>query len=550
MVSVSRNAPCPCGSGKKYKYCCLERDRAEEAQRIQERQKARAQALAQEAERLRVAVEQAEGRALDQRLARLQRLLAEAEGKPGTTLSDELEAAIRTLHAHRVECEAVLRDPLQAAEQAQQFFAGEDFAPLRFTAADVQRAFAAVGTPSMATRDKEQDTALLKRALLYLADEGYRRRATYHLLMLLPCYVSAGRYVDACLIEINALQTLDEPQAASPFLGAMFRAGLEAWASMPDQIEGEPQIPEAVACRPSRLSLAGMLAWARRRLASPAEPDRPAGQMEGVHATRDLTEADVQRYGEDIAILLRRDDAQSLYLTFEEVEPWAHDLVARLAPLKAEMEQAQAGGGETGEATEKVREVFDRVVDEMAAALLDEPRRQRLAAEMEAYCRRLAEAGDETSARAAEMALRLLRHTDKPEESHLLRTLCYCSLRACLLHLQEQSAREESQPSRPPANQPTGYDKARVAQAKPLAAAIESLGLPIIRFRKLNGILNALIMQIEDGGDNLEVNLLLLEALRAAIRHQVGEQEGAAALQAVDDFAQAEAERWGVGRKS
>jgi hypothetical protein len=30
MTKTGRNAPCPCGSGKKYKKCCLEKDRAEE----------------------------------------------------------------------------------------------------------------------------------------------------------------------------------------------------------------------------------------------------------------------------------------------------------------------------------------------------------------------------------------------------------------------------------------------------------------------------------------------------------------------------------------
>ena len=27
---IARNAPCPCGSGKKYKHCCLERDEEHE----------------------------------------------------------------------------------------------------------------------------------------------------------------------------------------------------------------------------------------------------------------------------------------------------------------------------------------------------------------------------------------------------------------------------------------------------------------------------------------------------------------------------------------
>ncbi|MBO5364906.1 MAG: SEC-C domain-containing protein, partial [Clostridia bacterium] len=25
-VTIGRNDPCPCGSGKKYKHCCMERD--------------------------------------------------------------------------------------------------------------------------------------------------------------------------------------------------------------------------------------------------------------------------------------------------------------------------------------------------------------------------------------------------------------------------------------------------------------------------------------------------------------------------------------------
>ncbi len=29
MTKISRNAPCPCGSGKKYKKCCLQNNEAE-----------------------------------------------------------------------------------------------------------------------------------------------------------------------------------------------------------------------------------------------------------------------------------------------------------------------------------------------------------------------------------------------------------------------------------------------------------------------------------------------------------------------------------------
>jgi tetratricopeptide (TPR) repeat protein len=93
-------------------------------------------------------------------------------------------------------------------------------------------------------------------------------------------------------------------------------------------------------------------------------------------------------------------------------------------------------------------------------------------------------------------------------------------------------------------NQPTRYDRARVARLKPIRAEIEKLGLPLIRLRKLNAIQGALEVQVEDGGDSPEVNRLLLDALRAGIAHQVGEGQARSALRAIDTFEQIEAERW------
>ncbi len=76
-----------------------------------------------------------------------------------------------------------------------------------------------------------------------------------------------------------------------------------------------------------------------------------------------------------------------------------------------------------------------------------------------------------------------------------------------------------------PSNEPVRYERKRVAQLAPIQAEIEKLGLPLVRLRKLNGIRNALEMQIEDGGDSPEVNKLLLDALRAGILHQVNRRQ-------------------------
>ena len=94
-----------------------------------------------------------------------------------------------------------------------------------------------------------------------------------------------------------------------------------------------------------------------------------------------------------------------------------------------------------------------------------------------------------------------------------------------------------------------GIDRARLNTLKPVDQAVEALHLPPLRQRKLNGMLNALTMQIEDGGDSPEVNELLVKALRAAIIFQVGEAVAKSALEALAQFEQSEALRL-HGKKS
>jgi tetratricopeptide (TPR) repeat protein len=95
-----------------------------------------------------------------------------------------------------------------------------------------------------------------------------------------------------------------------------------------------------------------------------------------------------------------------------------------------------------------------------------------------------------------------------------------------------------------PSHEPDRYDRAPVARLAPIRAAVDALALPLRRKRKLAGVLNAIEMQIEDGGDSPEVNALLLDALRAGVRHQVDERAAQAVLCAIDAFAAAEVQRW------
>ncbi len=84
------------------------------------------------------------------------------------------------------------------------------------------------------------------------------------------------------------------------------------------------------------------------------------------------------------------------------------------------------------------------------------------------------------------------------------------------------------------------YDEKRVAQLAPIRAALQGAGLPVAKMRKVNTIINALEMQIEDGGDSPEVNDLLVQALRQAVEFQLGPDQGRSILTAIGRFVVAE----------
>jgi tetratricopeptide (TPR) repeat protein len=95
-----------------------------------------------------------------------------------------------------------------------------------------------------------------------------------------------------------------------------------------------------------------------------------------------------------------------------------------------------------------------------------------------------------------------------------------------------------------PTNEPSRYDRRRVAAFAPVEAALQELRLPALRARKPGVICNAIEVQIEDGGDSPEVDRLLLDALRAAVIHQVGEKAATPVLCAIEAFQRSEAARW------
>jgi tetratricopeptide (TPR) repeat protein len=89
MAKPGRNDRCPCGSGKKYKACCLPRDEAAERERLAAEQAGRD--------------ERAEARRLEQREARDAITADFAASADLRDLDETVDAALRFIHEGKLE---------------------------------------------------------------------------------------------------------------------------------------------------------------------------------------------------------------------------------------------------------------------------------------------------------------------------------------------------------------------------------------------------------------------------------------------------------------
>lgn len=441
-----RNAPCPCGSGRKYKQCCLRRDAAQEAE-VKSIADRRPELTSMSLQSLHELVAEEARRAPPERAQAVADLLAGlSEAAEYEAAEDEIERAALELERYRPEFEALLDDPEAAWERAERLFAEPDFDSLRITADDVQRAFEAVGFPQMRLDAPEQSARTADEAMLHLADEEYRLRTARKLMMLVPRYVKAGRHIDAWIIQHSAVLMLEEPKEANPFLIEAFSRGMEEWSE-----RTHAQTEEAIAqagLSADELEAMSPEEVTERLRANMADPAR-AAQMDAYYQAHPelhaLVEADLCALEEDVAEVLEREDARLLYPPPEKVDPWARTVLARIDPFVDDIASRLEKGQELRECNLRgMRDAFHDAARRMAAELYALPEeRDRLVARTEAYRQALAKAGDERAASRLRFALLRLQLDPFPEESLLPYGVAYLALRAHVHELLQGEAQAE-----------------------------------------------------------------------------------------------------------
>src|SRR2546425_3574762 len=140
MIKPGRNDPCHCGSGKKYKKCHLDADQRSRDTIHQPQPGSESPSAFVSVENMSNLFRQLSRQSSARDRKEFGELLSKAESiLEYLEHRKEIEAASAALEAHRSDFEKLAADADRHLALAQEMFAEECFAPLRFTASDVQR---------------------------------------------------------------------------------------------------------------------------------------------------------------------------------------------------------------------------------------------------------------------------------------------------------------------------------------------------------------------------------------------------------------------------
>jgi SEC-C motif len=442
-AKIGRNDPCHCGSGRKYKHCHLRLDE----QRLPSPQEGPlpVQQLEPEAplaqpdpagtpsspgEMLKLLRDMSRRGSKDlkalskEMLARLEPMAAYDEQR------EQIVAASDRLQEHRAEFRALSADQEAYFKRCEVLFQDERFAPLRFTGPEVVRAFEKVGYPSDIAGDNEW-VKTVSAAILYLADKDRREDLATRLLLHLPQIVAEGRFLDGWIIRMCAQRTEMESNESNPFLLQMFSCGYDAWRE-------EKRSKKAAILRDmgvdmdrfKEMSLEEIEAWVKQQQADPEAQARFEARLKAHPELHAAAVADCQQTEREFSKLLKREDARSLLLQPQELEPALPLLINRLE--RERQARPDLFSDDTQPPRQEMADITWSIVGEMAQSLFTADRVDELASQLRQYRNERFAAGDKEVAFCAQSAINSLESQKDPAQNYILLYLCHASLRALL----------------------------------------------------------------------------------------------------------------------
>lgn len=447
-TKIGRNDPCHCGSGRKYKRCHLDIDeKARLASRppaperlIQPEEPFESQNRARISPamlgplgampRVKTAFEMlkwVKNSDLFKRDLKLQRLIEENKTVFDYLGSErEIEAAHDSLKPYEAEFRKLLEDESAFLQRCTTLFDEEAFQPLRFTAADVERAFQQTGFPEDQTPEEDLSKIILD-AIRFLASPDHRDQLSMELMMLLPKYTGQSRWLDARLVAFAAQGILQNPEPTHPFLVRMFCFGLEAWEDQREQ-EKKALLLELGLDLDQGLAPEEIDAWVAQHVSDPAKAAR-LEQLQAAHPSlfRSSTSS-LEGLARQSIQILDREDSECLWLSREEIEPWVPFLKQKLDAMLESYRPEDDQPIPEERRTEAFGRIYLPAMREVAKSIFTPERIRKLTQDLRAYRNRLFAAGEKTASFWAMSAITYVEPEDDPSQNVFLVNLCARSI--------------------------------------------------------------------------------------------------------------------------
>ena len=430
MIKFGRNEPCHCGSGKKYKKCHVAADQAERDRQRREEQSSNPADELSEAFSLAKEGSLPAGANLstdDPKLGGLspqsKEILLEYVQR-----REEIERAGEALDGHWEAAESICADPERFSDIAGELFGDPRFDALRFTADDVHRAFEKVGFASMETLDEESVNILVK-AMLHVADKKRRMVLGVGLLIHLPDFVSSGRYLEACLLQLLAFETMEKTEKTNAFLYHMFTSGYETFVA--ESQAYQEAIFEEFGLDPVEMKNMSPLEAKQKLVETFSDPLR--NELAEKLFARDpiYREASLARLDElrdRSSELVDREDTPFLEFSREEALPWFE----RFSDAYEEWAKNPENTLTEDSPPDIFEDVLQPILRQMATSLFTPARIEQLVDDLTEFQNERFEAGDRESASLAEAAISWIRPEDEPGLNPFLLTVCYRTIRSTI----------------------------------------------------------------------------------------------------------------------
>lgn len=418
--SVGRNDPCPCGSGKKYKHCCMRKAAVRRTVQHPARQ-GRRRSEADDLQSITQMIEE----------------IAAYEA-----MGEEIDAAVATLERHRPAFEALMEDSQALMERTYRLFADARFEPFHCTADEVQQAFEEVGYPGDFTLTADQEAERMAAAILHVAAHREDQLSVARkLMMMLPEYVAEQRYVDAWIILYSAHKMTEAPDQSNPFLFEMFGYGNDALAESlrTQQIALLQHLgldQEAIGA----MSLDEAEALVQAQTADPAKNAALEAYFAAHPEFQSYVESELVDMERQSLMLLDREDADCLSLDPEEVMPYLSILLEQLYPLETQAREAmEKGESPRPETVEAMSQIMMDVARTMVPDIFTLERIAQLTTDLKNYQHDLSQAGENRAAALARTAGTMLQREDPSDDNPLLIAICFVSLRDMLIAMSHEA---------------------------------------------------------------------------------------------------------------